>query len=92
MVQQFKLYGVTGGLAGCAVAVRLEKNGFANDNQRLFVRNLAYLPKNLRATNSQIVDTEWPEGLRHHTAVLMNVHGGVTNVRVTYPMTAHMVG
>jgi hypothetical protein len=92
MAQQFKLYGVTGGLAGCAVAVRIEKNGLANDNQRLFVRNLAYLPANLQATNPPTIDAEWPEGLRHHTAVLMNVDGGMTNVRVTCPIVAHMVG
>lgn len=82
MAKHLKLAIVTSGIAGCAVALRASQKGFANDNHRpVQPRNIAYL-----AVAPKKDDSVWPEGLRLHTAVLMNVARGETLVKVTYPI------
>ncbi len=81
MDSHYKLAVVTGGLFGCAVAVRVSRNGFANQNvQPLRSAKIA------RLSPPRVQDeAEWPEGLALHTAVLMDVARGETLVKVTYP-------
>jgi hypothetical protein len=82
MASHYKLAVVTGGLFGCAVAVRVSQNGFANQNvcpgQSAKIARIS--PPSARRGE------EWPEGLALHTAVLMDVSRGETLVKVTYPM------
>ncbi len=74
-----KLAIVTGGIAGCAVAVRAGLNGFANDNPPA-------AGKLVRLSRRADPDAaSWPAGLALHTAVLMDLGQGKTLVRVTYP-------
>lgn len=75
----YKLAIVTGGLAGCAMATRLGQRGLANDNP---MARAAIARISRRRAGGE---GGWPPGLRHHTAVLMNVSRGETLVRVTYP-------
>lgn len=82
MASHFKVAVVTGGLFGCAVAVRVSRNGFANQN----VRPVQSAKIARISTPSVQRGEEWPEGLSLHTAVLMDVSRGETLVKVTYPM------
>jgi len=82
MAHSYKLAVVTGGLAGCAMVIRAERKGMANDNfVNKTVNKVFYL-----SVNNKKNDSVWPEGLRHHTAVLMNVTRGKTLVKVVYPL------
>ncbi|MEJ0063708.1 MAG: hypothetical protein WDO70_11085 [Alphaproteobacteria bacterium] len=80
MAKNYKLAIVAGGLVGCAVAVRAELKGLANDNKRQFsLKNVSYL-------SVPPQESQWPAGLKLYTAVLMNVERGETLVKVTYPL------
>lgn len=75
--QQYQRAIVAGGLAGCALAVRLEQQGIANDN---------HAGRRSRFTSRQAApDTEWPVGLSNHVTVTLDVSHGKTCVRVAYP-------
>lgn len=80
MGQDYKFAIVSGGIAGCAIALRAGQKGLANDNRKTFNGKIA------RLSRPEADASEWPEGLRQHTAVLMNVSRGETLIRVTYPM------
>lgn len=81
MAGHVKLAVVSGGLSGCAIALRVSRNGLANDNQiPIPSGNVARLIKRLPKDQG-----EWPEGLALHTAVLLDVARGKTLVKVTYP-------
>lgn len=82
MASHYKVAVVTGGLFGCAVAVRVSRNGFANQNNCPPQNGKIARISTPRPQN----DAEWPEGLALHTAVLMDVVRGETLVKVTYPM------
>ena len=61
--QQYQRAIVAGGLAGCALAVRLEQQGIANDNH--VVQRARFAPKQAKAP-----DSEWPVGLSNHVTVV----------------------
>ena len=77
----YKLAIVSGGIAGCAIAIRASQKGLANDNRRGFDGRIVRISPRQADSNDG-----WPEGLRLHTAVLMNVSRGETVVKVTYPL------
>ncbi|MGB4100334.1 MAG: hypothetical protein WBK91_00285 [Alphaproteobacteria bacterium] len=83
MASHYKLAVVTGGLFGCAVAVRVSQNGFANQNNRPLPLRTAKIAR--LSTAHALGTATWPEGLALHTAVLMDVVRGETLVKVTYP-------
>ncbi len=76
--QQYQRAIVAGGLASCALAVRLELQGIANDNQP--GRRSRFAPRQPEAQ-----DAEWPVGLSNHVTVTLDVSHGKTCVRVAYP-------
>mgnify|MGYP003386581469 CR=1 FL=1 len=80
MGQDYKFAIVSGGIAGCAIALRAGQKGLANDNLKAFDGKI------VRLSQPEADGNNWPEGLRQHTAVLMNVTRGETLIRVTYPM------
>lgn len=82
MAQDYKLAIVSGGIAGCAIAIRASQHGLANDNRKVFDGKIV----RLSANRAEVDEDIWPEGLRHHTAVLMDVRRGETLVKVTYPL------
>lgn len=78
--QQYQRAIVAGGLAGCALAARLEMQGIANDNQDTGCRSRFTLRRAPPASA-----TEWPVGLNNHVTVTLDVSQGKTCVRVAYP-------
>ena len=79
----YKLAVVSGGLAGCAVAVRTELVGMANDNIMNNIKSMAQM-----AVNKVKEEKDSLFGLKLHTAVLLDTRLGRTVVKVTYPQTA----
>lgn len=76
--QQYQRAIVAGGLAGCALAARLELQGIANDNR-------AGLRSRFAVCHSETRQAEWPIGLSNHVTVTLDVSHGKTCVRVAYP-------